>query len=268
MQLIPHVDVVFLNKYYAQTHSPDYAGSPRTFLLSLASIVSPHALLVGHWGKDGAAVLSMPTREYFQSSCWVEERSSSASTAPPSPDRRGTIDVRSVRTGSDFWADGRSRDSNNSYSYMQHPAGVAQGHKTDMNRMYPDSSRHTQMDSRGESMVVTEGDDEEDRASQDTERGRGNNNDGVYETGAYDAFIAGMIYALSRRICPGAPYTPSSGGREDTESGRMRTDDLRARWRLDECLRFATELAGRKARRKTWEGLASEMLRAGWFDVN
>ena len=267
MQLIPHVDVVFLNKCYAQTHSPDYAGSPRTFLLSLASMVSPHALLVGHWGKDGAAVLSMPTREYFQSSCWVEERPSSISTTPPSPDRRGTIDVRSVRSGSDFWADGRSRDSNNSYSYMQHPAGITQGHNTDINRMYSDSSRHIQMDSRGESMVVTEGDDEEDCASQDTERGRGNNNDGVDETGAYDAFIAGMIYALSRRICPGVPYTPSSGGREDTDSGRMRTEDVRARWRLDECLRFATELAGRKARRKTWEGLASEMLRAGWFDV-
>jgi len=114
-------------------------------------------------------------------------------------------------------------------------------------------------------MVVTEGDDYEDRTSQDTERGRGNDN--ADETGAHDAFISGMIYALSRRICPGAPYTPSAGGKEDTTSGRVRTDDVRARWRLDECLRFATELAGRKARRKTWDGLAEEMLRAGWFDL-
>ena len=30
--------------------------------------------------------------------------------------------------------------------------------------------------------------------------------------------------------------------------------------------RFATELAGRKARRKAWDGLAEEMARAGWFD--
>ena len=30
--------------------------------------------------------------------------------------------------------------------------------------------------------------------------------------------------------------------------------------------RFATELAGRKARRRGWEGLAEEMARAGWFD--
>ena len=29
--------------------------------------------------------------------------------------------------------------------------------------------------------------------------------------------------------------------------------------------RFATELAGRKARRKGWNGLADEMARAGWF---
>jgi len=30
--------------------------------------------------------------------------------------------------------------------------------------------------------------------------------------------------------------------------------------------RFATELSGRKARRRNWEGLADEMKRAGWFD--
>lgn len=30
--------------------------------------------------------------------------------------------------------------------------------------------------------------------------------------------------------------------------------------------RFATELAGRKARRRTWDGLGEEIARAGWFD--
>ena len=30
--------------------------------------------------------------------------------------------------------------------------------------------------------------------------------------------------------------------------------------------RFATELAGRKARRRGWDGLAEEMAVAGWFD--
>jgi sugar/nucleoside kinase (ribokinase family) len=117
-------------------------------------------------------------------------------------------------------------------------------------------------------MVITEGEDYDDRGSQDTERGRGNtdSNDVVDEVGGYDAFLSGMIYALSRRICPGAPYTPSAGGREDLDGAGKANDDVRARWRLDECLRFATELAGRKARRKTWDGLADEMMRAGWFD--
>lgn len=30
--------------------------------------------------------------------------------------------------------------------------------------------------------------------------------------------------------------------------------------------RFATELAGRKAKRRGWDGLFDEMARAGWFD--
>jgi hypothetical protein len=34
----------------------------------------------------------------------------------------------------------------------------------------------------------------------------------------------------------------------------------------DSSTRFATELSGRKARRRNWEGLADEMKRAGWFD--
>lgn len=33
------------------------------------------------------------------------------------------------------------------------------------------------------------------------------------------------------------------------------------------CIRFATELAGRKARRKGWDGLAEEMTKAGWFET-
>ncbi|KAJ3564311.1 hypothetical protein NP233_g8379 [Leucocoprinus birnbaumii] len=114
-------------------------------------------------------------------------------------------------------------------------------------------------------MMITEGDDYDERTSQDTERGR-SGNELVDEIGAHDAFIAGMMYALSRRICPGAPYTPSAGGREGSNAGGRAVDDVRARWRLDECLRFATELAGRKARRKTWDGLADEMMRAGWFE--
>ncbi|KAF8263740.1 hypothetical protein EI94DRAFT_1806787 [Lactarius quietus] len=81
------------------------------------------------------------------------------------------------------------------------------------------------------------------------------------DVGAQDAFIAGMIYALSRRLMPGAPYIP--GFAVVTEP--QRTEG--GRWKLDECLRFATELAGRRARQRTWDGLGEEMARAGCFDV-
>jgi hypothetical protein len=69
-QLIPHADVVFLNRHYAQAQSPAYASAPRAFLLALTRLAPPHALLVAYWGADGAAALSVPTREYLQSSGW------------------------------------------------------------------------------------------------------------------------------------------------------------------------------------------------------
>lgn len=134
-------------------------------------------------------------------------------------------------------------------------------------------------------------DDDNDSEGTETPSGAGGsgprrNPDGsmIDDVGAQDAFIAGMIYALSRRICPGLPFTPAWNGEE--VNGSM--DDGRAKWRLDECLRlvicfrsleyranmlftnrFATELAGRKARRKAtrWSGLADEMTQAGWFET-
>ena len=75
-QLIPHADVLFLNRHYAQAQSPAYASAPRAFLLALTRLAPPHALLVAYWGAEGAAALSVPTREYFQSSGW---------TGPPTP---------------------------------------------------------------------------------------------------------------------------------------------------------------------------------------
>lgn len=58
--------------------------------------------------------------------------------------------------------------------------------------------------------------------------------DGVVdEVGAQEAFVAGMIYALSRRIAPGPPYTPFSG--DDPSDSTADSD--KAKWRLDECLR-------------------------------
>ena len=233
-------------KHYAQANSPQFESSPRAFLLSLASIAPPHALLVAHWGKDGGAVLSLPTKECFQSSGWVEERP--PAPLPREPDSRlGTpfpahvTEVQSVRSGSEFWADGRSRtpssqaftalgshymsDIGDESDKSQHPYHRARSH-TRQGQGTNESSQYT-------TMTTTE---EDDNDSQGTERpGRDHDDDGVVdEVGAQDAFIAGMIFALSRRMCPGLPFTPAWTGEEaDGPSG----EDARGRWRLDECLR-------------------------------
>ncbi|KAF9468068.1 hypothetical protein BDZ94DRAFT_1279970 [Collybia nuda] len=267
--LIPHADIIFLNKHYAQTNSPHYATTPRTFLLSLTSIAPPHALLVAHWGSEGAAVLSLPTKEYFQSSGWVEERLVPATNSGLGKDSRGignTTEIRSVRSGSDFWADGRSRTPSTSAWFSEDSQYMSDaGNHSGVGHI---SGSRIRSRSRGRrhgrsSRYTTEEDDDND--SQGTEvPGGDSEDDGVVdEVGGQDAFIAGMIYALSRRITPGSPYTPSWAG-EDADGNSAESD--RGRWRLDECLRFATELAGRKARRRHWDGLADEMTRAGWFD--
>lgn len=243
--LIPHADVLFVSKQYAQSVSPQYATSPRAFLLSLTSTAAPHALIVAHWGSEGAAVLSVPTREYFQSSGWVEEQPHSAAKPKDAPAKQSgeASESQSVRSGSAYWADGRSRtlSSSSAANYLSDLTHDRQGSKS------------------------TSGQEEDDdNDSQGTETPAAANGDGeiVDELGAQDAFMAGMIYALSRKLCPGLPYTPVSAG-DYTQGG---PENERARWRLDECLRFATELAGRRARRSDWGGLGEEMTRAGWFD--
>jgi len=80
-------------------------------------------------------------------------------------------------------------------------------------------------------------------------------------SGTGEAFVAGMIYSLTRRLLPGLPYTPSY------EDYVPSADEDKGRWRLEECLRFATELAGRKNRRPTWDGLAKAMAEVGWFSA-
>ncbi|KAJ6576467.1 hypothetical protein DFH09DRAFT_1149483 [Mycena vulgaris] len=272
--LIPHADVLFLNKHYAQATSPNFATSPRSFLLSLTSIAPPHALLVAHWGSEGAAVLSLPTKEYFQSSGWVEERPK----VPPTPTRGrngdqsrqradaagsgDSADHLSVRSGSEFWAGRQSGyASSSAFTASQF---MSEGHtgtwRSSPSYSRPQSQHHTGEPSHGRSRS-----DEDDNDSQGTEVPDEDDADAgvVDEVGAQDAFVAGMVYALSRRITPGAPYTPSAAG----EDSNAASHDDRGRWRLDECLRFATELSGRKARRRNWDGLGAEMTRAGWFDT-
>ncbi|KAG6908683.1 hypothetical protein DXG01_003697 [Tephrocybe rancida] len=258
--LIPHADVIFLNKHYAEANSPHYATTPRAFLLSLTSIAPPHALLVAHWGKDGAAVLSLPTREYFQSSGWVEEPPASTTGAVGESHRglRSPAEQLSVRSGSDFWAGARGHTPTSSAFFS---AGYISDAGNESGISHSTSSSVQKRPRHGHGNT----DEDDDNDSQGTETpGDDNDNDSIVdEVGAQDAFVAGMIYALSRRIAPGSPYTPSWTG-EDSNVGLPESE--RGRWRLDECLRFATELAGRKARRQNWDGLADEMTRAGWFD--
>jgi sugar/nucleoside kinase (ribokinase family) len=74
----------------------------------------------------------------------------------------------------------------------------------------------------------------------------------VDEAGAQDAFVAGMIYALSRRMMPGPPYTPGGDGGVGGDVPNPRdprpgtghstssalSDEFRGRWKLEECLRL------------------------------
>lgn len=65
----------------------------------------------------------------------------------------------------------------------------------------------------------------------------------VDEVGGQDAFVAGMIYALSRRMLPGEPYTPSavaSNASDNVQTGGWEPESERGdrwKWRLEECLR-------------------------------
>ncbi|EGN99229.1 hypothetical protein SERLA73DRAFT_108623 [Serpula lacrymans var. lacrymans S7.3] len=275
--LIPHADVIFLTQQYAQAHSPNYASTPRAFLLSLSHLAPPHALLIAHWGTEGAALLSMPTREYFQSSGWVEERYAqkiiaNGTKAPVGIGRGpGLPDgVESVRSGSDFWADGGRGRTPESSGYNASTGGHNSNFSmsTSSAMAFSDLSSRMRSKSRVGRRIPEDGEYDDDRSSQMTETGPRNQSgddsavEDFDEEGAQDAFVAGMIYALSRRLLPGPPYTPSSMSTD----GNLDADRDRGRWKLDECLRFATELSGRKARRRGWEGLADEMRRAGWFD--
>jgi len=215
------------------------------------SIAPPHALLVAHWGTEGSAVLSLPTKEYFQSSGWVEEK---PPPLPPSFDtnsvnsrHRGQGDedetLRSVRSASDFWAGNRSGTPSTSHftagyftdsghghtssghmgSFSQQTSSRTPTHNPNLSGQYTTTDySHDQHDDNDNESQVTE------VPGQDTDEGL------VDEAGAQDAFIAGMIYALSRRICPGLPYTPAWNGEDLTN---LNAEIERGRWRLDECLR-------------------------------
>lgn len=297
-KLIPHADVIFLNKHYALAHSPHYASSPRAFLLSLIHVAPPHSLLVAYWGTEGGAVLSVPTREYFQSSGWVDPTpvniEPASSTTAEMVARAGATEIESVRSGSGFWAGGHHTESSseftatglqllqNSVSDHSHVTGTHPQTKQtqQVSLPLPNATIPRRIPQRRVKHRKAQGEDDVDDSSssgdsegtQIANGGRGSNGSRnsapnpnpsrpsatlnrpstsplvsvVNEVGASDAFIAGMMYALTRSMLPGEPYTPSAIRKEKDGTknagvsiGNNVTDmALSAKWRLEECLRY------------------------------
>ncbi|KAH0833336.1 hypothetical protein J3R83DRAFT_12404 [Lanmaoa asiatica] len=297
--LIPHADVIFLTTTTFSSlsgpsqpapPSPGAAPSPRAILLSLARHAPSHALLVLNAGRDGAALLSLPTSEYLQSSGWTQLRSinvphpaghgHSVSNATSNGTRtsRNWDGVESVRSGSDFWAGGGPADS----SFTSRESGYTQPVDARSHRHLPSGESFHPMDDDDEEEQAGAGGGEDGRQTPQPERPREVDEE-LDEEGAHAAFVAGMIWALSRRVLPGPPYVPGLGPDGETK-GKDGAADVGIRWRLDECLRFATELACRKAHVRAddvgaasvasghvkelseWDGLGEAMRRAGWFD--
>lgn len=212
----------------------------------MTAIAAPHALLVVHWGSSGAALLSLPTREYLQSSGWVDETLPIPSPNNPnhiraisdSTTQDGSFSVPSVRSGSGFWAAGHKSGSLNSsgaftsFSLQNRSgrSGSSSGPRSPLaNMTLPYSHEHDP-----DHMYNTDDADDEDNDSQGTETGRKRANqqdteDSLEDPSTQDAFMAGMIYALSRRILPGPPYTPASR--------RVEAEPDRGPWKLEDCLR-------------------------------
>ncbi|CAE6513560.1 unnamed protein product [Rhizoctonia solani] len=269
----------------------------------MARLAAPHALLCVEWGQSGCAMLSIPTKEYFQSSPFV-------------PDPRGTHRTaeslsaslwESVRSGTPFFSEFGDRTdpqdtpnanttsdtgSQNSKPKHTHSRSRATngGGQDDWGKMYPESVR------RSSPTPSSSSSDDERRTITGTSwhtsiagttSSVAARQDVIEEAGAGDAFVAGMIFALSRRLLPGAPYSPGLQNLPgpDAEKGRWRLEEClrfgtemvgrkirrrgfegKGRWRLEECLRFGTEMVGRKIRRRGFEGLARAMEEVGWFE--
>ncbi|KIM62679.1 hypothetical protein SCLCIDRAFT_1214777 [Scleroderma citrinum Foug A] len=239
--------------------------TPRAILLALARHAPPHALLVLNAGQEGAALLSLPTREYLQSSGWSPPPRSpsphghtySNSTATSANGTQNWDGVESVRSGSEFWASAQAGNislASGDSAYTDHgdnSKGRDGGYR---------SHRHSRS---GESFhpfddgdVGDEGDDGDEQGEdgrhtpQPRKRETVAQQDGLDEEGAHCAFVAGMIWALSRRLLPGPPYAPgchTNGNGEARKDGG--TGDLGVRWRLDECLRYVG--LGQDSRRRT-----------------
>jgi hypothetical protein len=77
------------------------------------------------------------------------------------------------------------------------------------------------------------------------------------DIGVQDAFITGMIYALSKRLLPGAPYAPGQSGSGAAEASRSEG----GRWKLGECL--TRRLAGGASSPLIFPALPSDLWSRG-----
>ncbi|KAI0247349.1 hypothetical protein BJV78DRAFT_1246192 [Lactifluus subvellereus] len=170
----------------------------------------------------------------------------------------GAEETENVRTGSGFWAagyDSSHRSRAFSASQLLHLTLLQaddSGDDSDGTEIVTGSSNDGSSAATRAAVVLTRGQQPSQQQQQQRQR--------TDDAGALDAFVAGMIYALSRRLLPGVPYMPGLAGPVEVQRSEG------GRWKLNECLRFVTELAGHKACRRAWDGLGKEMAWAGWFD--
>ena len=227
----------------------------------MSAHAAPHALLIADWGTQGAALLSVPTREYLQSSGWVEVEAASKHAWHGNGDimpGEGGVSS-SVRTGSGFWADGRPGSgvtitgSEPSQWCVANTGAGADGvpstPASDGSHLMGDHDAHHDHDGHAPS----EGDSDSGRTASPTHAQQY-----VDPVGAHEAFVAGMVWSLSQRVLPGCPYTREEGvrlqGLGDATGGfgsisgtglvGAGADVLpggsgggSGRWRLEECLR-------------------------------
>ncbi len=202
-------------------------------------------------------MLSLPTREYFQSSGWVDATTTTSTAArstpgsqPQSPHARGEA-AQSVRSGSEFWAAGHYTESSGEFSAGQLSSLDPYSPVIPRVPIPPGTGRQR----RGRGAAADDSDSDSDdtqmaaepRAAPPLMSGGGVGSPAAAavpdEAGAQDAFVAGMIFALSRRMLPGEPYTPSAVAARDGVAaggggfGGADGDRDRGRWRLEECLR-------------------------------
>lgn len=169
-----------------------------------------------------------------------------------------------MRTGSGFWAaghdsshgssafsatqlrqlSGRSGLSESACASGEPHAGDDSGDDSDGTEIAAGSSNGSRGAAHGSSSAQTRG----QQVGQQPQQQQQSQSQRADDVGAQDAFIAGMIYALSRRMLPGAPYAPGQSGATEA----LRSED--GRWKLDECLRC---VVGGRAGRMTDELMAA-----------